>query len=361
MDPSMEKDNQIVAGITSFGMSGLVFHGPLLDAHPGFHLKSVLQRTKDTAMDKYPDIQIVRTMEELVHDPEVELIVVNAVNETHYPHARMALEAGKHVVIEKPMTNTIEEGKELIELARQNDLVLTVFQNRRWDSDFLTIQKILQDGLLGRLVEFNASWDRYRNYIQPNTWKEETGPGSGLLYNLGPHLIDQAVVLFGMPDAVAADIRAFRTDSKVDDFYEIYLQYPEVKVRLHSSYLVREPYPRFTLHGTLGSFVKYGLDVQEAALKVGENPDKPGWGIEDAEIWGTLNTEIDGEHVMKKIESEPGNYMTFYDNVFDAIRKGAPLAVIPQESLLNIHIIQLAFQSSKEGRALPCNKDLLHV
>jgi predicted dehydrogenase len=357
----MEKKSHIVTGITSFGMSGLVFHGPLLKTHPGFLLKSVLQRTKDTAKEKYPDIEIVRSIEELISDPELELIIVNATNDTHYMHARMALDAGKHVVIEKPMSNTVEEGKRLIELARKQGLILSVFQNRRWDSDFLTVQKILQDGLLGRVVEFAASWDRYRNYIQPNTWKEETGPGSGLLYNLGPHLIDQAIVLFGMPDTVGADIRTFRTDGKVDDFYEIYMSYEDVKVRLHSSYLVREPNPRFSIHGTLGSFVKYGLDVQEAALKVGEIPGKPGWGIEDAEIWGTLHTEINGEEVVKKIESEPGNYLAFYDNIFEAVRNNADLIVRPQEALFNIHAIELAMQSSQEGRALPFDKKLMEI
>jgi predicted dehydrogenase len=357
----MEKEKKIVAGMTSFGMSGLVFHGPLLHVHPGFHLKSVLQRSKDTAKEKYENIEIVRTIEDLVQDPALDLVIVNATNDTHFTHAKMALEAGKHVVIEKPMTNTIEEGKELIQLAGEKELVLSVFQNRRWDSDFLTLQSILADGLLGRLIEYNGSWDRYRNYIQPNTWKEETGPGSGLLYNLGPHLIDQAIVLFGPPDAVWADIRSMRTDSRVDDFFEIYLHYKEVKVRLHSSYLVREPYPRFTVHGTLGSFVKYGLDVQEAALKVGELPGTPGWGIEDEDLWGILNTEINGEHVVRKMESEPGNYLAFYDNIHDAIAKGTKLAVTPQEALMNIHTIELAFRSSREGRSIPFDKSLFEV
>lgn len=357
----MEKEKQIVAGMTSFGMSGLVFHGPLLDVHPGFHLKSVLQRTKDTARDKYEHIEIARTIDELVQDPEVELVVVNATNDTHYLHARMALEAGKHVVIEKPMTNTIEEGKELIKLARDKGLVLSVFQNRRWDSDFLTLREIIEEGLLGRIVEFNGNFDRYRNYIQPNTWKEETGAGSGLLYNLGPHLIDQAIVLFGAPDTVSADIRSMRTGSRVDDFFEIYLQYEEVKVRLHSSYLVREPYPRFTVHGTLGSFVKYGLDIQEAALKVGDLPGKPDWGVEEEAIWGTLNTEINGEHVVRKVDSEPGNYLAFYDNIHEAIRNGTKLSVTPQEALSNIHAIELAYQSSKESRSIPFDKSLLEA
>jgi predicted dehydrogenase len=357
----MEKDKKIGTALTSFGMSGLVFHGPLVDAHEGFRLKSVLQRTKDSARDKYEDIQIKRSIDELIDDPDIELVVVNATNDTHYQHARMALEAGKHVVIEKPMTNTIEEGKSLIDLAREKRLILSVFQNRRWDSDFLTVQKILDDHLLGRVVEFNGHFDRYRNYIQPNTWKEETGPGSGLLYNLGPHLIDQALVLFGIPEAVSADIRVVRTDSLVDDFFEIYLHYDEVKVRLHSSYLVREPYPRFIIHGTLGSFVKYGLDVQEAKLKVGEIPGGNGWGEEEESIWGTLNTELNGEHVIKKVKSEPGNYLAFYDNIYDAIRKGGKLSVTPQEALLNIHAIELALKSSNEKRALPFDKDLINA
>jgi predicted dehydrogenase len=357
----MEKDNRIVTALTAFGMSGLVFHGPLLEAHPGFRLKSVLQRTSDTASDKYPDITIVRSVEDLINDPEIELIVINATNDTHYSHARLALEAGKHVIIEKPMANTIDDGKVLIALAREKGLMLSVFQNRRWDSDFLTIRKIIEEGLLGRVVEFNSHFDRYRNYIQPNTWKEDPGPGSGLLYNLGPHLIDQAIVLFGIPQAVSADIRTIRTDSIVDDFFEISLQYDEVKVRLHSSYLVREPYPRFTIHGTLGSFVKYGLDVQEAALKVGGIPGSPGWGTEEEQFWGTLNTEIDGEPVVKKVQSEVGNYMLFYDNIYGAIRNNVDLAVRPQEALLNIHAIELAFQSSREGKTLPFNKELINT
>ncbi len=354
----MIRTNPIKAALTSFGMSGQVFHGPLIDTHPGFHLESVLQRSKDTALEKYPDIRICRTINELITDTEIELVVVNATNDTHYEHAKMALEAGKHVVIEKPMSNTIKEGLELIDLAKKNSLVLSVYQNRRWDSDFLTVKKILENEMLGRVVEFNGSFDRFRNYIQPDTWKEETGPGSGLLYNLGPHLIDQAIVLFGAPDAVAADLRTIRTNSKVDDFFEIYLYYNQVKVRLHSSYLVREPYPRFIIHGTLGSFVKYGLDIQEAALKAGKTPDIKGWGEEEESIWGTLNTEIDGKHVIEKIKSESGNYMDFYENIFNVIRNGEKLMVTPQEALMNIHTIELAIQSSKEKKILFFDKKL---
>jgi predicted dehydrogenase len=197
------------------------------------------------------------------------------------------------------------------------------------------------------LVEFNESFDRYRNYIQENTWKEKIGPGSGLLYNLGPHLLDHAIILFGEPDAVFGDIRIVRTGSIVDDYFEITLYYPELKVQVHSSYLVREPNPRFVLHGTEGSFVKYGLDVQEADMKAGMIPGIEGWGEEPEEIWGTLNTRIEGLDFYGQIQSMPGNYLAFYDNIFEAIRNGADLEVTADQALMNIHAIELAKESSR--------------
>ncbi len=338
--------------MASFGMSGLVFHGPLLDAHPGFHLKSVVQRSKSDAKDLYPGIKIERSFNQLLEDDEIELIVVNATNDTHFPFAWEALNAGKHVVLEKPFVNKVQEGKQLIELAIRKNRILSVFQNRRWDSDFLTVQKIVQAGFLGRIVEFISSFDRYRNYIQENTWKEDTGPGSGLLYNLGPHLIDQVLVLFGHPGALHADIRKVRTGTLVDDFFDISLYYPGLKARVHSSYLVREPFPRFTLHGTLGSFIKYGLDPQEAALKAGSKPGSPGWGTEEENIRGWLNTEMEGIPIQGKIISEPGNYLAYYDNIFDAIRNNKSLSVPAKQSLLNVYIIEKAFESAKTGNAV---------
>lgn len=345
-------DQKIVAGMASFGMSGLVFHGPLLDAHPGFHLKSVVQRRKSNAKDHYPDIKIESSFDQLLEDDEIELIVVNATNDTHFQFTESALEAGKHVIVEKPFVNTFREGLQLIESAESKNLILSVFQNRRWDSDFLTAQKIVKAGFLGKIVEFIGSFDRYRNYIQENTWKEDTGPGSGLLYNLGPHLIDQVLVLFGPPEALYADIRKVRTGTRVDDFFDINLIYPEMKARVHSSYLVREPFPRFTLHGTLGSFVKYGLDPQEADLKAGGIPGSVGWGAEDKSIRGWLNTEIEGIHVQGKVTSEPGNYLAYYDNIYNAIRSKKSLSVPARESLMNIYIIEKAFESLREGKVV---------
>ena len=344
---------KIKTALSSFGMSGMVFHAPLINAHPGFELHSVLQRTKDSAGEKYPGIAIKRTFDELIEDQDIELVIVNATNDTHYPFAKAALEAGKHVVVEKPFTNTLEEGLELISLAEKKGLVLSAFQNRRWDSDFLTVKKVIESGELGRIVEFIGNFDRYRNYIQENTWKEEAGAGSGLLYNLGPHLIDQAFALFGLPEGILGDIRTIRKDSKVDDYFEIYLYYKDVKVRLHSSYLVKEPFPRFIVHGTQGSFVKYGLDPQEAALKAGKTPVLPNWGEEPPDIRGILNIDKAGETKRKTILSEKGNYILYYENVFQAIRNGEKLAVPAMESLWNVNAIELAFKSNELQKALP--------
>jgi scyllo-inositol 2-dehydrogenase (NADP+) len=358
----MEINNpKIITGMASFGMSGLVFHGPLLNAHPGFHLKSVVQRNKSDAKDHYPEIRIEPSFDRLLIDDEIELVIVNAINSTHFPFASEALKAGKHVVVEKPFVNKVSEGNQLIDLAKQHGRILSVFQNRRWDSDFLTVKKVVDSGLLGRIVEFDSHFDRYRNYIQENTWKEDTGPGSGLLYNLGPHLIDQVLLLFGDPEALHADIRKVRAGTRVDDFFDISLIYPGLKARVHSSYLVREPFPRFSLHGTLGSFIKYGLDPQEAALKAGGIPGGDHWGMEEDSIHGWLNTEISNLHIRGKISSEAGNYLAYYDNIRDAIRHNKPLAVPAGESLKNIYILQKAFESSKTGDTIALDMSGMHV
>jgi scyllo-inositol 2-dehydrogenase (NADP+) len=342
----------IRTAILSYGMSGKVFHAPLLKAHPGFIIKKIVQRHGREAAEKYPDIEIEGTVERVFADPAVEVVIVNTTNETHFEFSKRAMESGKHVIVEKPFTNTVTEGEKLIEIAVSNKRMISVFQNRRWDSDFLTVKKIIDDGLIGRIAEFETSFDRFRNYIQPNTWKEHTGPGSGLLYNLGPHMIDQAIVLFGKPEAVYADIRKIRDHSMVDDYFEVQLMYPAIKVRLHSSYLVRSSNPRFVLHGTLGSFVKYGLDPQEEDLKKGRIPGSPGWGEEDPSIYGVLETEIDGKYVKKTVTSFPGNYPGFYDGIYKTLREGKPLPVTPQDSLLNIHAIELAYRSNAEKKVL---------
>ena len=340
----------IVTGIASYGMSGSLFHAPFISINSGFDLKFIVERTKNNAQVKFPDARILRSFDELITEPEVELVVVNTPDVTHYEYTKKALLAGKHVVVEKPFVFTVEEGEELIELAKEKSLTLCVYQNRRWDGDFLTIRKILEAGYLGRVVEFSSSYQRYRNYIQPNTWKEVADSRVGLAYNLGSHMIDQAVVLFGMPDAVYADIDSLRDGSMVDDYYHIQLIYPKLKVSVKASYLVREETPRYIINGTEGSFVKHGIDPQEEMLKAGASPSLSGWGREDESLWGTINTNINGSHFRGKIETANGNYGYFYDEVYDTIRNGKSPSTAASNVISVIKILEAAFESANEKK-----------
>lgn len=341
--------------MASFGMSGLVFHAPLITTTPGFHLSKIVERSTEKSRERFPQATIVRSFEELIADPELELIVVNTPNALHLDMARRALEAGKHVILEKPMTVTAADAQTLIDLARSRNLMLSVFQNRRWDGDFQTLQRVVQNGLLGQIVEFEGHYDRFRNYIEANTWKEESGPGSGILYNLGSHMIDQALALFGKPEAVSGEVGIQRPGGQVDDFYHLTLHYPALRVVLKSSYLVREAGPRYILHGTQGSFIKYGLDPQEEALKAAKLPTGPNWGTEEPGTWGVLNTEIGGLHYTGRIETMAGNYPYFYQNIYQVIREGKDLAVKPEESMLGLRIIEAAIESNREKRTIPLN------
>lgn len=346
----------IKVGLAAYGMSGQVFHAPFISTNPHFKLCKIVERSKELSKERYPNATIVRSFEELIKDPAIELIVVNTPDSTHYEYARLALEAGKHVIVEKPFTSTTEEGEELIALAAEKGLMLSVYQNRRWDADFRTVQEIIAKGLLGRLVEYESTFARYRNFIKPNTWKETGESGGGLTYNLGSHLIDQAIRLFGMPEAVFADIATMRTHGKVDDYFMIrFLRpslAPDVKVTLKASYLMREAEPRFVLHGTLGSFVKHGVDKQEAALLRGEMPDQPHWGEETEEEWGLIHTEIDGEEICRKYPGISGNYGGFYQNIFEHLRLGEALQTGARDILNVIRVIEVAYQSQREGKVI---------
>ncbi|MDR1344253.1 MAG: Gfo/Idh/MocA family oxidoreductase [Tannerellaceae bacterium] len=342
----------IQTGLASYGMSGSVFHAPFLDMHPMFELRTIVERTKDNARLRYPYVQTVRSYGEMLEDPCIRLVVVNTPDVTHYEFARNALIAGKHVIVEKPFVFTVAEGKALIALANDKGLMLAVYQNRRWDGDFLTIRQLLQSGMLGRVVEFHSSYQRYRNYVQPGTWKEKADQRVGLTYNLGSHMIDQAVALFGIPQSVYADIGKLRENSEVDDFYHIQLIYQNLKVSLRASYLVREETPRYYIHGTKGSYLKYGIDPQEEMLKAGISPGIADWGVEKETDWGILNTEINGLHFRGKIETSRGNYASFYDTIYQALRDGTPPPTSATAVLPVIHIIEAAFQSSEERKAV---------
>ncbi len=344
----------IRSALVSFGISSRTFHAPFLTTLPGFSLDAVLERNGTTAESKYPSIVTHRTIESLLSDDRIELVVITTPNDTHFPYAKAALEAGKHVVVEKPFTIRSSEALELCELSRSKGLVCSVYQNRRYVSDFRTMQDILEKGLLGELHTYSAHYDRYRP--DPRTyglWREHEVPGAGVFYDLGPHLIDQALVLFGKPGAILADIRAQKSYVNVDDCFDLWLDYGFLRVSLHASMLVREMGPRYQLHGTLGSYLKSGEDPQEDLLKAGSLPIGEDWGREDPSIFGLIHTPIDGRIIREPYHSLPGDYGDFYRNLFRAIREGAPLTETPEHGHDVIKMIELAYQSSNSRSWIP--------
>lgn len=348
----MSSKPPINTAILSYGMSGEIFHAPLLTAHKGFQLMKILERSKDKAKARYPDVKIVRSIEEVLDDDSIELVIVNTPHESHFELTTKVLEAGKHAVVEKPFVVSSTEGEQLIALAKGKNILLTAFQNRRWDGDFKTVKSVLASGVLGTMVEFEAHYDRYRPEVDRSTWKESKGVAAGILYNLGSHVIDQALDLFGMPESVTAHTGIQREGGEAEDFYDIRLKYPNHYAILKSSYLVREQGPRYAIHGIKGSFIKYGLDPQEQALKDGLLPGTLTWGTEPEDWWGTLNTEINSLHFTGKIETLPGNYLEFYDSVFSVLREGKKPEVTARAANNVIKIIELVIQSSKEGRTV---------
>lgn len=342
--------NSIKTGLASFGMSTIVFHGPLLKTNSAFEVTKIVERHRQNSRKSFPEAEIVKDFKDLCNDNEIELIIVTTPDHLHFPFAKMALESGKHVVVEKPFTQSYEQALELIELAEKKQLILSVFQNRRWDGDFLTVQDIVKKEMLGRLVDYEAHFDRYRNFIQEGTWKESSEFGAGILFNLGSHMIDQVLVLFGMPESVYADLRILRDDGDVNDSFDVLLRYDHIKVMVRGSYLVREPGPRYILHGTEGSFLKWGIDPQEQDLKDGYLPGFEGWGEEDPEEWGLLNTNLNGLHYEGNIETIPGNYPAFYENIHDCLRNNAKPRVTAEEAANVIKIIEAARRSFDEKR-----------
>lgn len=346
----------INTGLVSFGKASRVFHGPVITSIPELHLKTVVERHDTKSRELYPWVEVVPSIEALLADDSIELVVVATPNHTHYELARKALDAGKHVVVDKPFTTTSTHAEELLERAAHKNLVISPFQNRRWDGDFLTVQKLLQENVLGRLVEFESRFDRFRNYARPDAWREQPGDGSGVFFDLGPHLVDQAVALFGTPESVSADIRAQRDGAKTDDHFDVLLQYDGLKVTLKGGMLVRSRTPRFVLNGMNGSFAKYGLDPQEAALSAGGTPGSAGWGAEPEESWGEINTDLGGLHLLGRVETVAGNYQAFYHNLARAIRGTAAAAVTPEQILTTMRVIETAFQSAEQGRKVWSDK-----
>jgi predicted dehydrogenase len=341
-------------GLAGFGMAAKVMHAPFLASMKEYELHSVLERHNNDSQERYPYVSVVRDFEELINVPEIDVIVITTPNSTHFEYAQKALIAGKHVVLEKPFTITSADAHALIEISLKTNRILSVFQNRRYVCDFLTIKKILSENLLGEIVEFEAHYDRYRPEAKPNAWREKNEPGSGILYDLGSHLIDQALYLFGFPKTITADVRLQRPHAKVDDYFDLRLDYGFTKIILESGMLVREPGPRYMIHGMKGSFIKSGEDPQEELLKAGAIPNTPDWGKEAEENWGLLHTEINGKIVKEKYPSFNGNFGYYYKNLFETIRNGLPLKEKAEHGFNTIRMVELALESNQKKCTIEC-------
>ncbi|MCW3090583.1 MAG: oxidoreductase [Ferruginibacter sp.] len=342
----------IKTALLSFGLSGKVFHAPFLQVHPGFQLAGSWERSKKIIEDVYPGVTSYPSLEAVLADDSIDLVIVNTPTATHYDYAKQALLAGKDIIVEKAFTTTVAEAVELKNLAEKLNKKISVYQNRRWDSDFKTVKKVITEGWLGELNEAEIHYERYRPELSPKPHKEIKGPGSGLLKDLGPHIIDSAISLFGFPQAIFADIRITRKDSQVDDWFDILLFYENMRVKLKGGLLVRESMPGFIVHGTKGSFLKNRTDVQETNLMAGKVPDTADWGTEPESDQGLLHTEKDGKVIREKILSLQGNYYDYYDGVYKALSGNSPMPVTVDDGINVMRIIETALQSCREKRVI---------
>ncbi len=344
--------SSIPVGLVGFGVAGRVFHAPLIRAAPGLELRTIVQRRGDSAQEAYPDVRVVRDLDAMLADPDIRLVVLATPNASHHELARRCLLAGRDVVVDKPFTATSAEALDLIRIATSRRRLISVFQNRRWDGDFLTVRQLIASGRLGRVVQFESHFDRYRPARRVEAWRERDEPGAGLLFDLGSHLVDQALALFGAPHAVTAGIRMERDEAVVDDAFDIVLDYPRLRVLLGATMLAPGPGPRFLVHGTRGTYTKYGLDPQEGVLRAGGLAGGDGWGEEQEPSWGTLTLAEDGSVTQRTVRTEPGDYRLYYANVRDALSGTAALAVTGEQAFRVIHLLELARASSRERRTL---------
>lgn len=343
----------IDVGLIGFGLAGRAFHAQVITRVPGLRLAAILQRSGNEAAEMYPEVRVVRTLDELMAIKEIRLVVVATPNDTHYELARRCIEAGREVLVDKPFTTTLEEAKELLALAKKTNRLLTVYQNRRFDGDFQTLLQIAQSGELGRIVSFEANYDRYRPQLKPGAWRERRGPGAGIFFDIGPHLIDHALVLFGMPAAITADIRIAREGAEVDDTFDVALHYPGgLRADLRSSILAAAPRPHLSLRGTRGSFVKRSVDPQELNLRYGKIPESGPWSAEPEENWGELTIAETGQLTTRKVPSLDCDYRVFYANLRDAMLGTAALLVPPEWGVNVMRLLELARKSSEERRTV---------
>ena len=343
-----QSKRELHVALIGYGYAGRVFHLPLLRQVKGLQVTHVVSSKATSA--ELTGVRITADAKQIFSDPEIDLVVIATPNDTHFDLARRALQAGKHVVIDKPFTTTVAEAHELVALGKKSHRLLSVFHNRRWDSDFLTVKNLLSEKRLGEVVHFESHFDRYRPRVQQR-WRELPGPGSGVWFDLGPHLADQALQLLGPPEVIYGDIALQRQGAKTDDYFHVVMRYGNRRVILHAGSLVADETPRFSIHGTQGSYAKFGLDPQEEALKRGDIPGGPGWGEDPRD--GELTTQQHSAVQTSKVRTIPGNYLAYYEGVRHAILKDAPNPVPPEEALQVMAVLETAVQSAKKGCELP--------
>lgn len=337
----------IRTAIIGFGSVAEKMHAPLIDVCESLQLTAVVERNSTKCQEKYPSVQTFKILEALLEDDVADLIVITTPNEFHFPMAKACLEAGKHVVVDKPVTIFSHEAEELDRIAQERNVVLSVFHNRRFDGDVMTIQKMLAEKVLGEIVYLESHFDRFRPEITEN-WREKDVPGNGITYDLGVHLIDQIVLFFGLPDWIQADIRKQRTGAIADDYFDIQLDFGSIKARTTASVLSASPTPRFLVQGKEGAYLKYGLDVQEAKFKAGERPEGKDWGVEPMEKWGKIFLK-EGNQPYQTVD---GDYRIFYQNIANNILgKENLLVTIPQTTSV-LKLIEASFESSRTGKSI---------
>jgi scyllo-inositol 2-dehydrogenase (NADP+) len=346
----------IRVGLVGFGMAGRVFHAPLLSSVEGLELAAVMERTSNKAVERYPGVTVYRSLGAMLADASLGLLVVATPNGTHFALAREILQAGKSVVVDKPMTLTSSEAAELIGLAKKHKELLAPFHNRRWDSDFLTVQKLIHEGSPGRLVTFQSRLDRWRpGPLTERLWKESAEAGGGTLLDLGPHLADQALALFGKPEGVSAEVVREKDGPGANDAFTIRLRYPGLMVTLGANGLSLPAAPRFHLRGTKGSYWKFGVDPQEAALNKVTRIDDPAWGQEPAANWGVLHVGIEGGSVSGPVPALAGDYRLYYAGIRDALLGKAAALVTGIDGWRVARVLEWAAESSEKRREIVCN------
>ncbi len=339
-------------GLIGFGLAGKSFHAPVIRAVPGLRLAAIVQRSGADAAKEFPDVRIVRNVESLLAIDTIRLIVIATPNQTHYPLAKQCLEAGRDVIVDKPLTTTVAEAVELFRIASKNRRLLTVYHNRRFDADFQAARDVVRGGALGKVVRFESHYDRYRPYSKAGAWREKPGPGSGVLFDLAPHLIDQALTLFGRPEAISADIRTEREGFSTDDAFDVTLRYPgSLRAELKATMLSVTPRPRMVLLGEKGSYVKREFDPLENSLRHGSIPQGDSWVLEKEENWGEL-TIIEEGHLRKSKIPSKGDWREFYANVRDAMSGHTPLLVTPQQAVDVMVALELAVESNAKRCAV---------